>query len=169
MPNVQQLLEKRVTAAIRAAFPGAADSPALVLPAQDPRFGDYQANGVMGLAKRLGANPREVAGRVVEQLKEDAEVAEMAEAPEIAGPGFINFRLRPEWIAEQLGAVNRVEPDGEDRLGVEPAADPETVVVDYSAPNLAKEMHVGHLRSTIIGDALVRMLKFAGHSCLRQN
>ncbi|MGB2936716.1 MAG: arginine--tRNA ligase [Phycisphaerae bacterium] len=169
MPNPQQLLEERVTDAMRAAFPGAADSPALVLPAQDPRFGDYQANGAMGLAKRLGANPREVAGRVVEQLKEDAEVAEMAEAPEIAGPGFINFRLRPEWIAEQLGAVNRVEPDGEDRLGVEPADQRETVVVDYSAPNLAKEMHVGHLRSTIIGDALVRLLEFAGHKVVRQN
>jgi len=77
--------------------------------------------------------------------------------------------LRPEWVAERLGEVNHVDPDGEDRLGVEPAAEPETVVVDYSAPNLAKEMHVGHLRSTIIGDALVRMLDFTGHNVVRQN
>ena len=169
MPNIRQLLETRVSAAIAAAWPDAADAPAIVQAAADRRFGDYQANGAMALAKRLGTNPREVALRVVEQLKEDAEVAAMAETPEVAGPGFINFTLRPEWVAERLGEVNHVEPDADDRLGVEPAAEPETVVVDYSAPNLAKEMHVGHLRSTIIGDALVRMLDFAGHNVERQN
>jgi len=169
MPNVRRLLDARVSAAIAAAFPDAADAPAIVQPAQNPDFGDYQANGAMALAKRLGANPREVAQRVVEQLKTDADLAAMAEEPEIAGPGFINFRLKADWVAARLGEVNRVEAGGEDRLGVEAAAEPETVVVDYSAPNLAKEMHVGHLRSTIIGDALVRMLDFAGHNVERQN
>ncbi|MEA3368244.1 MAG: arginine--tRNA ligase, partial [Planctomycetota bacterium] len=169
MPNIRQFLETRVSAAIAAAWPDAADAPAIVQAAADGRFGDYQANGAMALAKRLKTNPHEVAQRVVEQLNEDAEVAAMAETPEIAGPGFINFTLRPEWVAERLGEVNHVDTDGEDRLGVEPAAEPETVVVDYSAPNLAKEMHVGHLRSTIIGDALVRMLDFAGHNVVRQN
>jgi len=169
MPNIRQLLETHISRAIAAAYPEAADAPAIVQPSQNPQFGDYQANGAMALAKRLKANPRDVAGRVVEHLKDDADVAAMAETPEIAGPGFINFRLRPEWVAEQLGQVNAHEIDGKERLGVEPACDPETVVVDYSAPNLAKEMHVGHLRSTIIGDALVRMLDFAGHDVVKQN
>jgi len=163
MPNVQRLLEKKVEAAMRAAWPDAADAPALVLPAQDARFGDYQANGAMALAKRLGKKPRDVADQIVKRL----DVSDLAEAPEVAGPGFINLRLRPEWVAAQVGAINPDKP--EDRLGVPHAEKPETVVVDYSAPNLAKEMHVGHLRSTIIGDALVRMLQFAGHKVVKQN
>ncbi|MGB2754882.1 MAG: arginine--tRNA ligase [Phycisphaerae bacterium] len=171
MPNVQRLLEKRVEAAMHAAFPEAEGAPALVLPAQDPSFGDYQANGAMVLAKRLGKNPREVAEQIVKRL----DVSELAEAPEVAGPGFINLRLRPEWLGAELG---RVCADKDDRLGVEAVERlaigespwrPETVVVDYSAPNLAKEMHVGHLRSTIIGDALVRMLEFVGHTVVKQN
>ncbi len=160
MPNVQRLLDERVRAAMGAAYPEAADAPAIVQPAQDPRFGDYQANGAMGLAKRLKRNPREVAQAVVAAL----DVADLAEPPEIAGPGFINLRLRRDWLGAQAGRLV-----GDDRLGVAPAETPETVVVDYSAPNLAKEMHVGHLRSTIIGDALVRMLDFAGHNVQRQN
>ncbi len=160
MPNVQRLLELRVTEAMRAAYPEAADAPAIVVPAQDARFGDYQANGAMALAKRLKKNPREVAAAVVARL----DLGGMADLPQIAGPGFLNFRLAPAWMGEQLGRIN---PD--EKLGAEPAARPETVVVDYSAPNLAKEMHVGHLRSTIIGDALVRMLAFAGHKVVRQN
>jgi len=165
MPNVQRLLEKKVEAAMRAAWPDAADAPALVLPAQDARFGDYQANGAMALAKRLGKKPRDVADQIVKRL----DVSDLAEAPEVAGPGFINLRLRPEWVAQQLGEVSTDTKDGKDRLGVAKEEKPETVVVDYSAPNLAKEMHVGHLRSTIIGDALVRMLDFAGHKVIRQN
>jgi len=154
---------------MRASWPDAADAPALVLPAQDPSFGDYQANGAMALAKRLGKNPREVAYKIVKRL----DVSDLAEVPEIAGPGFINLRLRPEWIGTEVGRVG-----ADERLGVEAAERlatgespwrPETVVVDYSAPNLAKEMHVGHLRSTIIGDALVRMLEFAGHAVIKQN
>jgi arginyl-tRNA synthetase len=166
MPSVQRLLDQRVAHAMRAAFPEAADSPAIVVPAQDPRFGDYQANGAMALAKRLKQKPREVAAAVVARL----DVSDLAEKPEIAGPGFINLRLRPDWVAQQIGEVNPVDPQNpDDRLGVPCAEKPETVVVDYSAPNLAKEMHVGHLRSTIIGDALVRMLDFIGHKVVRQN
>jgi len=160
MPNVQQLLEERVTAAMRAAFPDAADAPALVLPAQDPRFGDYQANGAMGLAKRLGKKPHDVAAEIVARL----DVSGLAEAPQVAGPGFINFRLKADWVGRELGRIN---PD--ERLGCPQVERPETIVVDYSAPNLAKEMHVGHLRSTIIGDALVRLLEFTGHKVTRQN
>jgi arginyl-tRNA synthetase len=160
MPNVQRLLEKRVEAAIGAAFPEAEEAPALLAPAQDAKFGDYQANGAMSLAKDLHKNPREVAAAIVERL----DVSDLAEKPEIAGPGFINLRLKKEWIGRTLGTVN-----ADKRLGVEAVERPETVVVDYSAPNLAKEMHVGHLRSTIIGDALVRMLQFAGHKVIRQN
>ena len=160
MPNVQRLLEKRVEAAIAAAFPEAAEAPSLLAPAQDAKFGDYQANGAMALAKRLGKKPRDVAAAIVERL----DVSDLAEKPEIAGPGFINFRLKKDWIGRELGRINQ-----DDRLGAPRAEKPETVVVDYSAPNLAKEMHVGHLRSTIIGDALVRMLEFAGHKVIRQN
>lgn len=166
MPSVQRLLDERVAAAMRAAFPEAAHLPAIVVPSQDPRFGDYQANGAMALAKRLKRKPREVAEAVLARL----DVSDLAERPEIAGPGFINIRLRPDWVAGEIGKINRIEQDQpEDRLGVPRAERPETVVVDYSAPNLAKEMHVGHLRSTIIGDALVRMIDFVGHNAIRQN
>ena len=188
MPNVQHILDERVAAAMRAAFPDAPDSPAIVMPcpersrgaAQDARFGDYQANGAMALAKRLKAKPRDVAERIIAHL----DISELCEKPEIAGPGFINLRLRPDWVGRQIGLINvpvsappNAEPAAEaagylDRLGVDQVANPETVVVDYSAPNLAKEMHVGHLRSTIIGDALVRMLQFVAHDpddVIRQN
>jgi arginyl-tRNA synthetase len=166
MPNVQQILTSRVTAAMRAAFPDAPLAPAIVQSSQDPQFGDYQANGAMALAKLLKMKPRDVAAAVVARL----EVSDLAEKVEIAGPGFINIRLRSDWVAAEIGLVNKVDAESqEDRLGAARAEKPETVVVDYSAPNLAKEMHVGHLRSTIIGDALARMLDFAGHKVVRQN
>ena len=160
MPSIERLLDQRVQQAIRAAFPDAADAPAIVQPSQDARFGDYQANGAMGLAKRLKKKPREVAEAIVARL----DLRDIAEKPEIAGPGFINLRLRPDWVSAELGRTN---PG--DRLGVEPAARPETVVVDYSAPNIAKKMHVGHLRSTIIGDAIARLLDHVNQTVIRQN
>jgi len=160
MANLQRLLDDRLTAAIRERFPEAADAPAIVMQAQGERFGDYQANGAMALAKRLGKKPRDVAAEIVAK----ANLAGMAETPQIAGPGFINITLSPDWLAAQLAAVLTDE-----RLGVPSPTRRQTIVVDYSAPNLAKEMHVGHLRSTIIGDALVRVLEFLGHTVVRQN
>ena len=152
-------LEERIGAALAKAGapPG---TPALVGLATRPEFGDYQSNGVMAAAKKLKTNPRQLAQEVVASL----EVDDLVEKVDIAGPGFINLTLKPEWLAERLEAV-LADP----RLGVSPAPRPQRVVVDYSHPNLAKEMHVGHLRSTVIGDALVRVLEFLGHEVIRHN
>ena len=152
--NVASLLGQRVSEALAAA--GAVDAPPVVGPATRPEFGNYQANGVMGAAKRLGTNPRALAERVLAELDLDG----IANRVEIAGPGFINIHLEPGFIAAQL--------DTEQPL-LEPTTSPITVVVDYSAPNLAKEMHVGHLRSTIIGDAVARVFAILGHRVIRQN
>jgi arginyl-tRNA synthetase len=157
--NVRDALERRVGEAIRQAG-GLADAPALVAISARPEFGDYQANGVMGAAKRAKTNPRKLAEKVIECL----DLSDLAESVEIAGPGFLNIRLRDEWISERLA-----EGVGDERLGADRSAAPQTVVVDYSHPNLAKEMHVGHLRSTIIGDAIVRTLEFLGHRVIRHN
>src|SRR4051812_17632089 len=125
-----------------------------------PQFGDYQANAAMSLGKRVGRSPRDLAQSIVDAL----DVLDVCSAVEVAGPGFINLTLRSEALAAAAQALV-----GDDRLGV-PIADPtQRVVVDYSAPNVAKEMHVGHLRSTIIGDALARVLTFRGHEVIRQN
>jgi arginyl-tRNA synthetase len=133
----------------------------------EERFGDYQSNAAMGLAKRLGRKPREIAQQLVDALTADPEVAAMCEPFEIAGPGFINIRLTTEWMAATLNGIPA--GDGQDRLGIEPTPEPETVVVDYSGPNIAKQMHVGHLRSTVIGDTIARILEFEGHRVIRQN
>jgi len=141
-----------------------ADVPVMIaLPAR-PQFGDYQANGVMAAAKRMGANPRQLAEKVVAAA--GPMLADLAEKVEVAGPGFINIHLGTEWLSSELTA-RLVE--GDRPLGVTAPASPQTVVVDYSAPNIAKEMHVGHLRSTIIGDALARVLGFIGQKVIRQN
>ena len=160
MPNLRRFFDEKVTEAMRAAYPGAPTTSALVTSSVNPRFGDYQANGAMSLAKLLGRNPSEVAKNILAHLNVTGE----AQTPQVAAPGFINFRLNPERVSVRLG-----EAYADPRLGAEPAAVPETVVVDYSGPNLVKEMHVGHLRSTIIGDALARMLDFVGHRVIRQN
>jgi len=157
--TLRHLLESRLAQAMQQA--GAPpDAPPMLGPATRPEFGDYQGNGVMGAAKKMGLKPRELAEKVVAAL----DLEGIAEKVEIAGPGFINIALKSAWLA---GYVNGVLAD--ERLGVAAAAAPQTVVVDYSHPNLAKEMHVGHLRSTIIGDALVRILEFLGHRVIRHN
>ncbi|HEX5498969.1 MAG TPA: arginine--tRNA ligase, partial [Thermomicrobiales bacterium] len=133
---------------------------AMIRPVQDRRFGDFQANCAMPLAKERGQKPRDVAAEIVAGL----DVADLCDPPDIAGPGFINLRLKDEWLH---GAVNATAED--ERLGVPPAPRPRRIVVDFSGPNVAKPMHVGHLRSTVIGDALARVLGFLGHHVLREN
>ena len=127
--------------------------PALVQTSSRPEHGDYQANGVMAAAKRAQRNPREVAAEVIEVL----DLNGIASNVEIAGPGFLNITLAADFLA------------GVDAGQITASPSPQRVVVDYSAPNLAKEMHVGHLRSTIIGDCIVRVLEAQGHTVLRQN
>ncbi len=162
--NIKQILAKKVSAAMLAAGLPEGTNPAISL-SNRPQFGDYQANGVMGAAKKLKTNPRELATKVVEQLNLDG----IADKIELAGPGFINIHLAKTWLASQLSNVANDEYIGVTQRGKSEADKKQTVVVDYSAPNLAKEMHVGHLRSTIIGDAVVRALEFRGDKVIRQN
>jgi arginyl-tRNA synthetase len=158
MADPQEVLAGRVRDAIAASFgPDYGDADPLVRPSS---FADFQANVALPLGKRLGRPPREVAAELAGRL----DVADVCAEPVVSGPGFINFTLRDDWIADQA-ALMLEDP----RLGLEPAARPQTVVVDYSSPNIAKEMHVGHLRTTIVGDAIVRVLDFAGHRVIRDN
>lgn len=132
----------------------------MIRSSQDAKFGDFQANCAMSLSKQLGKPPRDIATDIVAML----DVSDFCEPPEIAGPGFINLKLKDAWICERADAIA-----GDDRLGVEPVAEPKHVVVDFSSPNVAKPMHVGHLRSSVIGDAICRTLKFAGHKVTSDN
>ncbi len=161
MRLIKDELEERVSEAMKPCAAGAGICPAIVQPATDPKFGDYQVNGVMALAKKMKTNPRNLAEEVVKNL----DISDVCEPPEVAGPGFINLRLKATFVAGRLLRINK---DG-DGLGIDKAAEPRTVVVDFSSPNIAKQMHVGHLRSTIIGDCICRMLKFLGHKVIRQN
>ncbi|MCP4985248.1 MAG: arginine--tRNA ligase [Colwellia sp.] len=162
--NIKEILSTKVSAAMTAAGLPEGTNPALSL-SNRPNFGDYQANGVMGAAKKLKTNPRELATKVVENL----DLEGIANKVELAGPGFINIHLCQNWLADQLNTVAQDDFIGVTQRGVVSGDDQQTVVVDYSAPNLAKEMHVGHLRSTIIGDAVVRALEFRGDKVIRQN
>ncbi|MCX7204869.1 MAG: arginine--tRNA ligase [Proteobacteria bacterium] len=154
---VHQLLTSRFAAAL--AQVGAPDASPNVQVASKPEFGDYQANGIMGAAKALKMNPRALA----EQVLACVDLAGIADKLEIAGPGFINITLNNAFLAQTLGTQ---QADAQLGTGV---AKTETVVIDYSSPNLAKEMHVGHLRSSIIGDSLTRIYSYLGHKVIRQN
>ena len=151
--NLSQTLSNQIQAAFAAA--GIADSPIILQPAKNAEFGDFQINGVMGAAKELKQNPRELAQKVADELSGKGAFA----SAEVAGAGFVNLRLSPEFLAKQLSGS----------LKTTPPAQPQTVVIDYSSPNLAKEMHVGHLRSSIIGDSIARVLEHLGHRVIRQN
>jgi len=132
----------------------------MIKPTQDATFGDFQANCAMPLAKQRGTNPRSLAAEIVSKLT----VSDLCHPPEVAGPGFINIRLKEEWLTERINAIV-----ADPRLGIELAAKPKRVVIDYSAPNVAKPMHVGHLRSTVLGNALYRVFKFCGHQVVGDN
>ncbi len=165
MINLRQIISQRVTHALDQILgDDAHGADPLVRASQDSRFGDYQSNCAMGLAKKLGCKPRELAERIIAAL----DISDIADAPEIAGPGFINIRLKRAYLAAALQHISQ-QPSQQDRLDIPRTAVPEIVVVDMSSPNLAKEMHVGHLRPTIIGDAVARILEFQGHDVHRLN
>jgi arginyl-tRNA synthetase len=152
VPSLPSLLSARIEAV-------AGIDPEL-RPATKPQFGHFQSNVALRLAKSEGQPPRVVASRILEQL----DLADLCEPPEIAGPGFLNFRLRSEVLAEAV-----TDQLADPYAGLNQVSDPQTVVIDYSAPNVAKQMHVGHLRSTVIGDCLYRVLRGIGHRVIPQN
>ena len=151
--KLQQTLSNQIEQAFAVA--GISGNPIVLQSAKDAKHGDFQINGVMGAAKKVGQNPRELAQKIAAELNGKGAFA----GAEVAGPGFINLRLSPEFLVQQLSGS----------LNIEKTATPNTVVIDYSSPNLAKEMHVGHLRSSIIGDSIARVLEFLGHKVIRQN
>jgi len=161
---VRNWLEDEVTQALKRAFGDqVADAKPMVTAATKPEFGDYQCNAAMPLSKALKAKPREIAEKLVKELT--PALGGMFEEPEIAGPGFLNLRFKPEYIG---GRISHMLKDTA-RLGIPTVEKPQRVIVDFSSPNIAKEMHVGHLRSTIIGDTLCRLHEFRGHQVLRLN
>jgi arginyl-tRNA synthetase len=159
MNTPRQELEARVASAVSKIFAPLPPAP-YVRPCPDARHGDFQTNAAMVFGKIMKRNPVEMA----QQLAEVVFVKDIAEKPEIAGPGFLNFRLKPEYLAAQVTARA-----ADFRLGITPVAKPETIIIDYSGPNIAKEMHVGHLRSTVLGDALARIYCFIGHTVIADN
>ena len=164
MLRIAQRLEAQLRAAMQRAFAEVAAPDPQLAPASKPEFGDFQANGALPLAKPLGQPPRQIAQAIVAQLAADPAFGELCLEPVIAGPGFINLTLRPEQLCAEVQA--RLD---DPRLGVPQTDATAPVIVDFSSPNIAKEMHVGHLRSTIIGDCLARVLEFRGHPVLRLN
>ena len=155
METIQTILESK----LRAAVGETGGIPVTVQATQDARFGDYQGNIAMQLAKSRKGNPRAIAQEIIARL----DVADICEAPEIAGAGFINFRLKPATLAAHFAALNK-----DPRLGV-PSVTPRRLVIDFSSPNVAKPMHVGHIRSTFLGDALARIARFLGHTVVADN
>jgi arginyl-tRNA synthetase len=156
------MLQSRLASALEGLVEPAriSEFASLVKPSANPAHGDYQANCAMPLGKVLAQPPRAVADQLVARL----DLAAVCDPPEVAGPGFLNLRLSNAWLAQQVHTLA-----GDDRLGVQPLATPRTIVVDYSSPNVAKPLHVGHLRSTIIGDAIKKILAFLGHTVISDN
>jgi arginyl-tRNA synthetase len=157
METFQSLLAKKLSNAL--AIAGLPDAGELT-PATDPRFGDYQTNAALIVGKQQGENPRKVAEKIVERL----DIGDLCEPPVIAGPGFINFTLRPGVVAKKTASIL-----SDERLGVAKTESPRRIVIDFGSPNVAKPMHVGHIRSTVLGDALARIAKFLGHDVIRDN
>src|SRR6267154_566907 len=157
METFQSLLAKKLSDALKAAdLPDAGE----LTPATDSRFGDYQTNAALVLAKQRGENPRAVAEKIVAHFDAD----DLCEPPGVAGPGFINFALHPCAVGEKT-----MEVLGDERLGVTETESPRRIVIDFGSPNVAKPMHVGHIRSTVLGDALARIAEFLGHEVIRDN
>ncbi|MGH1469599.1 MAG: arginine--tRNA ligase [Cellvibrionaceae bacterium] len=157
--NIREFLDTQFRHAMDKAGIPAECSPVIAL-SKKAGFGDYQANGAMGAAKKMGQKPRDIAQLILDNL----ELADATEKLEIAGPGFINIHLNPSWLGEQISSGLT-----SGSFGITKTNDPKTIVIDYSSPNLAKEMHVGHIRSTIIGDTLARLYEYLGHKVIRQN
>lgn len=158
--SILQTLKSRFASALQPLTEDVAPLLEMIRSSQDPKFGDFQANCAMPLSKKLSKPPRDIAADIVAAL----DISDLCEAPEIAGPGFINLKLKDDWIATRVNSIA-----GDDRLGVQSTAKPKHVVVDFSSPNVAKPMHVGHLRSSVIGDAICRTLRFAGHKVTSDN
>src|SRR5437588_12243523 len=157
METFQTILAKKLADALaNAGFPHTGD----LTQATDPRFGDYQTNAALILGKQRGENPRDVAAKILEGL----DVADLSEPPTIAGAGFINFKLLPDAVGKKTA-----ELFADDRLGVARSTSPKKIVIDFGSPNVAKPMHVGHIRSTALGDAIARIAAFLGHDVIRDN
>jgi len=159
MITVAETLQDRLRSALRTlGLP--VDGSIQVVPAADPRFGDYQTNAAMVLGKERKENPRVLANRIAESI----DVRGISKPPQIAGPGFINFTLEKDFVASQV-----VSAHGDVRLGVSTTGDPKTLIIEFSSPNIAKPMHVGHIRSTVLGDVLARVARFTGHTVITDN
>ena len=157
METFQTLLAKRLVDALaKAGFPNVGEPTQ----ATDSRFGDYQTNAALILGKQRGENPRDVGAKILERL----DVSDLSESPTVAGAGFINFTLRADAVAKKAA-----ELFADERLGVARSTSPKKIVIDFGSPNVAKPMHVGHIRSTALGDALARIATFIGHDVIRDN
>ena len=159
-PIVEQLKSRFDKALITAFGQDLVGTDPMIVSTTNPKFGDYQCNVAMSLAKKLKDKPKAIATQIINNLN----INDYFYPPEIAGPGFINLSLKPEYIENCLETIIKDE-----KLNISPTKNPQQVVIDFSSPNIAKEMHVGHLRSTIIGDSLARVLEFQGHNVLRLN
>ena len=159
MKNLSSLLQEEATPIIQEIFSDEVHVADITQSTQ-PQFGHYQCNSAMKLAKPLKQNPRDIAKKIIEKWSQDPKIEKL----ELAGPGFINITLTSEFLSKELSQVAL-----DSRLGVPPITEKKKVIVEFSSPNVAKELHVGHLRSTVIGESLARLFEFLGHEVLRLN